>query len=63
MKDLDVNVDCWGIFMNSTLEAAVHLGNDHDANLRHQKNSFWSSARQLFGETEKLIREYWFNPD
>ena len=44
-----------GIFMNATLKAAVHLGNDHDVNLRHVKNSFWSSAGQLFGETEKVI--------
>ena len=55
MEDLDVNVAFWGIFMNATLKAAVHLGNDHDVNLRHVKNSFWSSAGQLFGETEKLI--------
>ena len=41
--------------MNSTLEAAIHLGNDHDANLRHVKNSFWRSAGQLFRETERFI--------
>ena len=42
--------------MNTTLKAAVHLGNDHDVNLRHVKNPFfWRSTRQLFGETEKLI--------
>ena len=41
--------------MNATLKAAVHLGNDHDVNLRHEKNSFWRSTGQLFGETEKLI--------
>ena len=43
--------------MNTTLKAAVHLGNDGDVNLRHVKNSFWSSGGQLFGETEKLISD------
>ena len=30
MEDLDVNAAIWGVFMNATLKAAVHLGNDHD---------------------------------
>ena len=55
MVDLDVNVAIWRVFMNATLKAAVHLGNDHDVNLKHAKNSFWRSTGQLFGETEKLI--------
>ena len=50
MEDLNVNVAFWRILMNSTLEAANHLGNDHDANLRNVKNSFWRSAGQLFRE-------------
>ena len=33
VEDVNVNVALWGFFMNSTLEAAIHLGNDHDANL------------------------------
>ena len=41
--------------MNATPKAAVNLGNDHDVNLRNVQNSFWRSAGQLFGETEKLI--------
>ena len=40
IEDLNGNVAIWWIFMNSTLEAAIHLGNDHDANLRILKNSF-----------------------
>ena len=55
MEDLDVNVVIWGEFMNATLKAAIHLGNDHDVNSRHVKNSSWRSTGQLFGETEKLI--------
>ena len=41
--------------MNSTLEAAIHFGNDHDANIRNVKNSFWRSGGQFFRETERLI--------
>ena len=36
--------------MNTTLRAAVHLGQDYDANLRDVK-----TAGQLFRETEKLV--------
>ena len=43
MEDLDVTVATWGEFMNATLKTAVHLGNDHDVNLRHVRNSFWRS--------------------
>ena len=43
------------VFMNATLKVAVHLGNDHDENLRNVKNSSWGTTGQLFGETEKLI--------
>ena len=32
MEDLDVNTSIWGIFMTATLQAAVHLGNDHVEN-------------------------------
>ena len=39
MDDFDVNVAIWGIFMNATLRAAVHLGQDYEANLRYVKNN------------------------
>ena len=55
MDDLDVHVAIWGIFLNAILRAAVHLGQDYEANLRHVKNHLWGSARQLFNETGKLI--------
>ena len=55
MKDLDVNLAIWGMFINTTLRAAVHLGKDYEANLRCVKNHLWKTAGQLFRETEKLI--------
>ena len=44
-----------GIFLNATLQAAVDLGQDYEANLRIVKNHLWNSVKQLFNETEKLI--------
>ena len=38
MKDLNVNLATWGMFMNTTLRAAVHLGKDYEVNLRYVKN-------------------------
>ena len=32
VKDLDVNLAIWEVFMNTTLRAAVHLGKDYDMN-------------------------------
>ena len=55
MDDLYVNMANWGIFLNATRRAAVHLGQDYEANLRHVKNYLWYSTRQLFRETGKLI--------
>ena len=57
MDDLDVNMAIWCIFLNTTLQAAVHLGQDFEANLRYVKNHLWNSVGQLFNETVKLISE------
>ena len=57
MDDVDVNMAIWNIFLNNTLRAAVHLGQDHEANVRYVKNHFWNSVGQLFNENERLIGE------
>ena len=57
MDDLDVNMVIWGKFLNATLRAAGHLGQDHEANLRYVKNHFWNGVGQLFNENEKLSGE------
>ena len=46
MNDLDVNMAIWGISLNATLRAAVHLGQDCEVNLRHVKNNLWNSVGQ-----------------
>ena len=47
----------WIIFLNTTLQAAVHLGQDYEVNLRFVKNHLWKSLEQLCNETERLIRD------
>ena len=46
LEDLDVNAAIWGIFLNTTLQAAVHLGQDYEVNLRYVKNHLWNSVEQ-----------------
>ena len=55
MKDLDVSLAVWGMFMNTTLRAAVHLGKDCDMYGRFLKNHLWKTTGQFWKETEKLI--------
>ena len=50
-----MNAAIWGIFLNTTLQAAVHLGQDDEVNLRCVKNHLWKSVEQLFKETGRLI--------
>ena len=42
MNDLDVNMAIWSIFLNTTLRAKVHLGQDYEKNLRYVKNNLWT---------------------
>ena len=45
MNDLEVNMAIWGTFLNATLQAAVHLGQDNETNLRYVKNHLWNSVK------------------
>ena len=49
MMDLDVILAIWGMFMNTTHRAAVHLGKYYDMNLRFVKNHFWETAGAFQG--------------
>ena len=51
-----MNLAILGLFMNTTLEAAVHLGQDYDdTNLHYAKNHLWDSLEQLFCERKRLF--------
>ena len=52
MEDLHVNLAIWGMLMNTTLRAAVHLGKNYDMNLHYAKNHIWDSLGHLFGEVK-----------
>ena len=58
-----MNAAILGMFMNTTLQVAVHLGQDYAENLRFVKNHLWKPVKQLFNDTEKLIqgldRDHW----
>ena len=58
MNDLDVNMAVWGIFLKTTLRAAVHVGQDYHMILRFVKNHLWNTEGLLFHETGKLISEH-----
>ena len=47
----------WCIFMNNTLQAAVHLGRNYLENSRFTKNQLLKSVKQLFQLIEKLIKD------
>ena len=47
----------WDMFMNVTLQAAVHLGQDCTENLRSTKNQPLKSARQSLQTTARLITD------
>ena len=42
--------------MNTTLQAAIFLGQDSDQDLRFVKNHFWSSVKKFIKESVKLIK-------
>ena len=47
----------WCIFMNNTLQAAVHLGRNCLENSRFTENQLLQSVKQLFQLIEKLIKD------
>ena len=55
MPEIDVNTMIWGMFMSATMEAAVHLGQDHQENLHTTKNADFEKITQLFDISQKLI--------
>ena len=52
MEGLDVNAAILGLFMNTTLQAPVHLGQDYDQILRFVKNHVWSSLKKYSKKLE-----------
>ena len=57
LNDFDVNNAVWCIFMNVTLQAAVHLGRGFLENLRFTKNQLLKSVKRYFKWLTKLIMD------
>ena len=57
-KDSDKHSSIWRMFMSSTLDASVFMGNNYSENLRSIKNTGNNLAmKQMFDISEKLIVE------
>ena len=52
VKYFNMKLAFCGMFMNTTLRAAVHLGKDYDTNMRFVENYLWKTTGQLFRETK-----------
>ena len=54
---MKTNVLMWGLFMSSSMKAAVHLGPMYTENLVVYKNTNFEEIQNLFGVTHNLISE------
>ena len=45
MDDVDVKMAIWCIYLNVTLRAAVHLGQDYEVNSRNVKKNHWQRTK------------------
>ena len=55
MQDIDKRSMIWGMFMSSTLEASVFMGNNYSDNLHSIKNTGENlTLKQMFDISEKL---------
>ena len=55
MDDLDLNMSIWGIFLNTTLQAAVHLGQGYEANLQLVNSGVNTQFQRPYVDVDKLI--------
>ena len=56
MDDLDKNFLIWGMFLSSTLNAAVHLRKNYLENLHSTKNQEEGTIKELFDASQRLIK-------
>ena len=58
MEALKTNVLIWGMFMSSSMNAAIHHGPNYLANLEVYKNTNFEETQSLSSITQKLILEH-----
>ena len=57
MDDLNVNMDIWSIFLNTSLQAAVHLGQDYGGVFTIREESFLEQCATVIPWNGKMISE------
>ena len=55
---MKANILMWGLFMSSSMKAAIHLAPDHSKNLVVYKNMNFEEIQNLFCVTHKLLSEH-----
>ena len=61
IEAMKTNLMMWGSFMPSAMKAAIHLGPTCTENLEIYKNTNFEEILSLFGITQKLILEQYWN--
>ena len=57
MEAYKTNVLVWGLFVSSSMKAAIHLGPSNTDNLEVHKNAKFEEIQNLFDITQKLVSE------
>ena len=55
---IKTSVLMWGLFMSSSMKAAMHLGPTFSENLEVYKNTNFEEIQNLFSVTQKLVLEH-----
>ena len=58
MEAMKTNVLVWGLFMSSSMKAAIHLGPNYLANSEIYKNTKFEDIESVFNITQKLAKEH-----
>ena len=58
IEAINTNVLIWGLFMSSSMKAAIHLGPNDTDNLEVCKNTNCEEIQNLFNVTQKLVLEH-----
>ena len=58
MEAHETNVLIWGMFMTSSMKAAIHFGPNYVLNSEIYKNTKFEDIECVFNITQKLVREH-----
>ena len=58
IEAMKTNVLIWGLFMSSSMKAAIHHGPNYTENLEVYKNTNFGEIQNVFNITQKLVLEH-----